>query len=443
VEGYDALVIGTGVSGQVVAADAAAAGLKVACVDRIPYGGTCALRGCEPKKVLYGASEAVDAIRRLVGRGPAGTVSVSWPELQAFRRTFTDPVPARVEGWMREAGIEVLHGTASFVSPGHVAIDGESVETHSIVVAAGARPRPLGFEGEALVCTSADFLYLAELPQRIVFVGGGYISFELAHIASAAGADVTILHRGNDPLAGFDADLADALVDAYRLAGIRVVLGAPVTAAYRDGAGLAVEAGGERYSCDLAVHGAGRVPDLGALDLAAGDVAAGPHGVEVDEHLRSTTSRSVYACGDAASRGAPLTPVGIRQGAIVARNLVREGSATWDDPLTPSVVFSGPPLAGVGLTEAAARAAGLDIEVHSFDTSGWFTSRRVGVRRSAAKTIVERGTGRILGAHLLSDNAEEVVNVYALAISRGVTARELQEMPLTYPTITSDIDYLF
>jgi glutathione reductase (NADPH) len=440
---FDVLVIGTGVSGQTAAADCAAAGLATAVVDRLPFGGTCAQRGCEPKKVLLGPVQAVDAVRRLAGRGPVGEVRLDWPALQAFKRTYTDPVPARTERWMAEAGITLLHGTARFLTPESQEIDGEEVAAAAVVIAAGARPAPLGIDGEELVATSERFLGLDELPARIVFLGGGYISFEFAHMAAAAGAAVTIAHRGPAPLKGFDPGLAARLVDIYRAGGIEVLLDAPVAAVRKSGGALLVEAGGRELPCDLVVHGAGRIPDLRALDLDAGGVASGPRGVEVGDDLRSTTNPRVFACGDAASRGAPLTPVGIRQGAAIARTLSGGPSPSWQDAVTPSVVFSAPPLASVGLGEEEARAAGLDIEVVEHDTTGWFTSTRLGVPSSAAKMVLERGSRRVLGAHILGDAAEEVVNVLAVAIATGATADMLKALPLAYPTSGSDLVYLF
>lgn len=436
----DVLVIGTGVSGQTVAADCAAAGLRTGAVDRRPYGGTCSQRGCEPKKVLVGPADAVDSVRRLRGHGVEGEARVDWRDLQAFKRTYTDPVPARVERWMSEAGVVLLHGTARFTSPDRIEVDGEAVDARHIVIAAGARPRPMGLPGEDLVATSETFLALPDLPPRVVFLGGGYVSFELAHVAAAAGADVTIVHRGARPLAGFDPGLVDQLVATYREAGITVLLDAPVTGVRRDGTGLSVAAGGREIACDLAVHGAGREPDLDALDLAAGGVERGPRGVTVAPDLRSVSNPRVFACGDAADRGAPLTPVGIRQGAAVARAISGKGGP-WVDGPTPSVVFSAPPIASVGMAAEDAAAAGAEVVSH--DTSTWFTSRRLGIAHSGAKVVLERGTGRVLGAHLLGDDADEVVNVFATAIAAGMTAEQVKALPLAYPTSGSDLVYLF
>jgi glutathione reductase (NADPH) len=439
---YDVIVIGTGVTGQTAAAELAAAGLRVAVVDRREYGGTCALRGCEPKKVLVTAAEVVERARAQQGNGPAGEVSLDWPALSAFKRQFTDPAPQSIEAYLEDAGVEALHGEALFTGPASLRVGDAGYTADHVVVATGSRPMPLGIEGEDLVLTSEDFLAAEQLGERVVLIGGGYISMEFAHVAAAAGAEVTVCHRGAHVLAGFDPDLADMLVAGYRAAGIDVRTEAPVRAVVRDGTALAVELkDGTRIAADMVVHGAGRVPDLEALDLVAGGVAFGRRGIDVDQTLRSVSNPRVWAAGDAASRGLPLTPVGIAQGRVVVRNILGE-HAEFDPVVTPSVVFSDPPLASVGLTEAQAADQALDVRGSLVDRTEWATSRRVGDRVSGAKVLVDQGSDRIVGAHLLGHNAEEVVNVFALAMTAGLTAADLKAVPWAYPTAGWEIVYL-
>jgi len=441
-ERFDVIVIGTGVAGQTAAEDCAAAGLSVAAVDRRPFGGTCLLRGCHPKKVLVGAAETVERVRDLTGSGVAGRAAIDWPALMAFKRNFTDEATAGVERAFADAGVIAVHGAARFTGPSSIDVDGRALEASAIVVATGSVPALLGMEGEGLLTDSEAFMEAPTLPEQVVFVGGGYIAFEFARVAQAAGCDVTIVHRSERVLKGFDADLVAALVDRYRELGIRVLLGSPVTGLRAEGDGLVVTAAAGELSCGMAVHGAGRVPDLGGLDLATAGVAYGAHGVEVDEHMRSVTNPAVFAAGDAAAAGLPLTPVGVRQGRVVAANIVGRAGAVFDGSVTPSAVFSDPPLGAVGMTEAAARDAGIDVEVRSFDTSGWFVSRRVGLTHTRTKVIVERGSERIVGAHVLGANAEEIVAVFALAMSAGVTASTLRDALWPYPTSASDITYV-
>jgi glutathione reductase (NADPH) len=439
---FDVVVIGTGVTGQTVAAELAAAGRRVAVADRREYGGTCALRGCEPKKVLVTAAEVVERVRAQQGNGPAGAVRLDWPALIAFKRRFTDPASEGIEASLKDAGVEALHGQARFTGAASLRVGDDDYTADHVVVAAGSRPVPLGIEGEELVLTSEDFMAAEQLGERVVLIGGGYISMEFAHVAAAAGAKVTVGHRGAHVLAGFDPDLADMLVAGYRASGIDVRTQAPVSAVVRDGTALAVEFGdGSRVAADMVVHGAGRMPDLEALDLAAAGVVFGRRGLEVDQMLRSVSNPRVWAAGDAAHRGLPLTPVGIAQGRVVARNILGEHTE-FDPVVTPSVVFSDPPLASVGLTEAQAADQGLDVRGSLVDRTEWAASLRVGDRVSGAKVLVDRSSDRIVGAHLLGHNAEEVVNVLALAMTAGVTAAELKAVPWAYPTAGWEIVYL-
>ena len=442
---FDLIIVGTGVAGQSAAEVAAPAGLRMAIVDVREYGGTCGLRGCEPKKTLFAGAEPVHRVLAQRGSGVTGEAAVDWGELVAFKRTFTDPVPGRIEDWLSGMGVTTLHGLAQFTSPSSMRIGGAEYSADAFVIATGAVPAPLGMPGEEHVVDSERFMDLDELPERVAFIGGGYVSFEFAHMAAAAGSSPVILHRGARPLEGFDADLVELLVAHYTEIGIEVRVDAPVGAVREDGASLAVElADGSNLACDLIVHGAGRMPDLARIDLEAGGVQRTRHGVEVDEHLRSVSNERVFAVGDAAALGLPLTPVGIAQGRIAAQNIIEPGSATFAPAVTPSVVFSDPPLASVGMTasEAAAAAEGRDVEVKFSETSGWASSRRVGLRQTGVKTVVDRSTGKVLGAHVLGHHAEELVNVFALAIARHLTAEELKGMLWSYPTAGFEVVYL-
>ena len=440
---FDVIVIGTGVAGQTVAEELAAAGKRVAAVDRREFGGTCALRGCEPKKVLFSVVQAAENARAASGNGLTGEVGVDWPELVAFKRTFTDPASSQIESAITGSGARALHGTVRFVDADTVEVDGEPFTAEHIVIATGAVPRPLGIPGDELAITSEQFMAAETIGRRSVFIGGGYISFEFAHMAAAAGSQVTIVHSGPQVLAGFDPQLADMLAKGYRESGIDVRTDSPVSAIERASDGLVVVLGdGSLVECDTAVHGAGRVPDLDALDLTAGSVSFSPRGVEVDERMRSVTNPRVWAAGDAAASGAPLTPVGILQARVIVRNILGDETAVFAPLAVPSVVFSNPPMATVGLTEEQAARQGADVEVKFSDTSSWMSSRRLGVRVGGAKVLVERESGRIVGAHLLGPHADEMINVFAAAIEGGLTAHQIRSMLWAYPTSGAEIVYL-
>src|SRR6266852_2148758 len=444
----DVIVLGTGAAAQTAAYTCRGAGWSVAVVDSRPFGGTCENRGCDPKKVLVGVSELADWSRRMQGKGiSAPGLSISWPDLIRFKRTFTDPVPEQTERSFEQAGIITRHGRGHFVGRTSIQVGEDTLVGRHVVIAAGARHATLGIPGEEHLTTSTQFLELDALPRRIAFVGGGYIAFEFAHIAARAGAHVQVLHRGNRPLEKFDPDLVAQLVQASRELGVEVHLQTAVTAIERQGDHLLVHArtGAQEHTveADLVVHAAGRVPEIDDLDLEAAGVAREKEGVSVNEYLQSVTNPAVYAAGDSvASGGFPLTPVAGMQGDIVARNLLEGNRHIPNYTGIPSVGFTTPLLVRVGLLEEAARAQGLRFTTHHEDTSGWFSSRQVALRHTGFKTLVEEGTGRILGAHLLGPHAEEVINLFALVIRLGLRASDLKQMVYTYPTSAWDVSYM-
>jgi glutathione reductase (NADPH) len=437
-EKFDVVVVGSGSAASQIVSTCKAAGKSVAIIDEKPFGGTCVLRGCDPKKVLVGAADAVDWARRMHGCGVAGDTHIDWPELMRFKRTFTEHIPRqRAEGYAHE-GIEAVSGTARFTAPDRIAVNGREIVADRIALACGMRPATLGISGEDKLIDSEHFLDLDELPKSIVFVGGGYIAFEFGHLAARAGAEVTIVHRGERPLEGFDPELTMRLVDRSRRIGIRVELGNAVERVE----GNTIHAGGKVFSAALLVHAAGRVPNLDHLDLKTGNVAFDIHGVQVDRYLRSVSNPAVYAAGDCAASGTPaLTPVAGYEGRIAAANILVPASRRIENPTIPSTVFSIPPMARAGLTEQEAHRQGMEFEVHTSDSSSWYSSRRIGEECSGSKVLVERGTDRILGAHLLGHGCEETINTFALAIQAGLTAGFLKEMLFAYPTNGSDIRY--
>lgn len=445
---FDLVVIGTGSAAATVASLCRAAGWKVAIIDSRPFGGTCALRGCDPKKVLVGAAELIDWNNRMRGKGVAVEhARIDWRELMRFKHSFTDPVPKAREDNFIKAGIGVFHGRARFVGRNTVQVRRDVLEGRHVVIATGAQPAPLNIPGEEHLTTSEQFLEFNELPRRIVFIGGGYISFEFAHLAVRAGAQVTILHRGKRPLELFDPDLVDLLVVKTRRLGIDLQLETKAEAIEKFSKDFSVQAstGGRKrkFKADKVVHGAGRVPEIDDLDLNLAGVEFEKRGVKVNDFLQSVSNPAVYAAGDAAStEGFPLTPVAGYDGRVVAENLLQGNHRKSAYVAIPSVVFTVPPLASTGLLERDARDRGLKFRTNYQNTSKWYSSRRVGEDCSGSKVLIEDGSGMILGAHLLGPQAEETINLFALAIRLRLPAAELKDMVFAYPTHTSDVSYM-
>src|SRR5712691_9272494 len=393
---YDLIVIGTGTAAQVAAGRVRTAGRSVAVIDHRPFGGTCALRGCDPKKMLVSGAEAVDWARRMHRHGVVGELRIGWKELVAFKRTFTDPVPKRREESFAQQGVDAFHGTARFTGPDRVAVDGRVLQGRHLLIATGARPAPLGFPGEEHLTASDAFMELDHLPERIVMVGGGYIAAEFSYISSRAGAQVTVLQRAARMLPQFDADLVAWLMEKFSDIGVDVRTGNTVTAIERTGdeyrVHVRVPEGEAVVEADLVVHAAGRVPDIAELDLPAANVAVERGRLRLNDFLQSMSNPLVYAAGDAAGKGPPLTPVSSHDGKVVAANILEGNRHRPDYRGVPSVAFTLPPIAAVGLSEATARRQISNLRVNSASVPGWYTARRVGESVYGYKTLTDESS---------------------------------------------------
>lgn len=445
-QNYDLIVIGAGTAARVAAMRVRKAGKNVAVIDSRPYGGTCALRGCDPKKMLRSGAAVVDDARRMRGKGVIGEAGIDWHELMAFKRTFTDPVPEKQERSYRDAGIDTFHGQARFTGPNSLSVDGEALVGRHVLIASGAEPVPLGLPGEEHVIDNETFLAMERLPRRILLVGGGYIAAEFSTIAANAGAEVTVLQRGPRMLTGFDADLVGWLMPRFREAGINVQLNTAVEVIEPEGDGFVVRASADgerkRFEADLVVHAAGRVPALESLDLDAANVAHDKGRPKLNEYLQSVSNPAIYVAGDAAQIGPPLTPVSSHDGKVVAGNILEGNHLRPDYRGVPSVAFTLPPIASVGLGEAEAREGGLRFRVKSKLVPDWYTARQAAETIYGFKVLVDEGTDLVLGAHIVGPHAEETINLFALAIRHGLTAEALKTTMFAYPTGASDIGYM-
>lgn len=443
---YDLLVIGTGTAGSIPATKCKEAGWNVAIIDDRPFGGTCAQRGCDPKKVLVGAAELIDWNKRMNGKGIQEDTKIDWQELMNFKRTFTESVPEDTEKKFTELGIDRYHGKAYFESETVLRVGPHILKGKKILIATGAEPVKMGFDGEEYMITSDEFLELDQLPKHIVFVGGGFISFEFAHIAARAGSDVHILHRSDQALKHFDQDLVDLLIKRSKEVGVHVHLEVGVNGIVKDGSSFVVK--GEKddreseWLADLVVHGAGRAPALD-LDLNKGNVERDKQGVCVNEYMQSISNPHVYAAGDASStEGPPLTPMAVKEAHTVAANLVDGNHKKAEYPAVPSVVFAIPKLASVGMSEEEAKQSGKKVVINYEEMTDWFTYRQTNEGAAAFKVIVDEENDIVLGAHLLGGEADEIINHFAVAIRFQIPCTELKKMSFAYPTPASDISYM-
>ncbi len=444
----DIVIIGSGVAAQSIAFRCSSAGRSVMVIDSRPFGGTCELRGCEPKKIFVNAADIVDWSRRMQGKGISPASAISWSDLQHYKRSFTDPVSASIEQSFQKAGIQMRHGRAHFVDQTTLQVGDETITARFIILTNGARHAPLDVPGEEYLITSTQFMELEELPQRIVFVGGGYIAFEFTHVSARAGAEVHVIDRGARPLSKFDADLVAQLVQETEELGVKLHANTTLKSIEKHGDHFHVSAeeGSQQIDieADLVVHAAGRVPEIEDLKLEVAGVKYDKGGITVNEYLQSVSNPAVYAAGDVVASGKlPLTPVATLQGDIVADNILNGNQRKPNYEGIPSVVYTIPPLARVGLDEETAKEQGLKFTTKKEDTSGWYSSRRVAISHSGFKVLIEDDTQRILGAHLFGWHADETINLIGLAIRNGLPASALKDMVYAFPTSASDLNSMF
>ncbi|MBS3802867.1 MAG: NAD(P)/FAD-dependent oxidoreductase [Candidatus Thermoplasmatota archaeon] len=441
---YDVVVIGSGAAAQTVVYDLKKQGKSVAIIEKNEWGGTCALRGCVPKKVLVGAAEvnnrAIDAQDNGIS---FNSLRIDWSDLIKFKKSFTDSKSQQFKQSFVDAGIDTYKGTAHFTGKKSIKVNENELTAENFVIATGAKPRKLGIPGEKQVITSDQFLSIETLPKSIVFIGGGLISFEFAHVAARAGAKVTILHRSKQPLNQFDSDLVDLLIESSKDIGIDVQVNKPVKQVEKKNEAFIVKTDENgSFETDLVVHGAGRVPDIDDLDLKKANINFNKRGIEVNSYLQNATNPYVYAAGDVAFSNLPLTPVAGAEGKNVLMNLLHDKKKDSSLSVIPSAVFTVPPLAMVGLTEDQAKQKGVSYTVNYQDTSSWFTSRRIGLSHSGFKILIDKENKRIIGAHLFGHHAEEVINLFAVFIKKKMTIEEIKELVWCYPTSTYDINYM-
>lgn len=441
---YDVVILGAGNAGMGAAGVARERGLSVAVVEDRAVGGTCPLRGCVPKKVLVAAAEAMEEIDKAARHKIAVEAPrLDWASLIEREQSFTEGVSEAFKGSLRKRGIDLYEGGARFTGRNRLRVDGEDLEAGKVVVATGSRPRPLPISGAERLITSEDLLTDRTLPDSLIFIGGGVIALEFAHVFTRAGTKVTILEVMDRLLPAADADAAEALREATEQAGIDVLTEVEVEEIAPVGERLEVRFRHRGESQALAAarvaNGAGRVPDVEALDLDAAQVEHDGARIALTEHLRSVSNPNVYAAGDAVAETAQLSPLATYEGQVVGANIVEGDRHVPEYRSVPSVVFSIPPLAGVGLTEAQARERGLRFEAKATDMRGWLSARLYGAPAAYAKVLTEQDGGRILGAHLVGKRAEEVIHLFAMAIKNELGREDMAAMVYAFPTFSSDV----
>jgi glutathione reductase (NADPH) len=443
---YDFVAIGGGNAGLTAAAKIAGAGHKTALIDKGAVGGLCSLNGCNPKKVFVRTTELLNEIRHAAKFGiDVIEPTVDWARVIERKESFTNPVTPQTEASLKEQGIDLIQGSPKFVCRNALEINGEEIEAGAFVIATGSYPRPLEFTGAELAKTSNDILAVREIPKNLVIIGAGVVAFEFGQVFARLGSRVTMLVRSERALAGEDDDMVDALVEFSNALGINIITKATPQSIAKQGADLIVEfeADGKSKTVigDFVLNAAGRIPSIDTLGLDKAEVETTKRGIVVNDFLRSRSNSNIFAAGDAQGR-MQLSPVASYEGRVVAKNFLENDVERADYEAMPRAIYTIPPLASVGLTEAEARKRGLDVNLTNSEMTNWKVNAIIeGGEPARAKIITEKASGHILGAHLWGTNAGDNINLFALAIKHKIPADDIKNMVFAYPTLASALPY--
>ena len=439
---YDLFVIGGG-SGGVRAGRLAAseAGAKVALAEEYRMGGTCVIRGCVPKKLMVFASAYKGAAQdaQAYGWRDADIGGFDWPHFKAKLDAELDRLENIYRTNLAKAGVEIFNARAELVDAHTVKLSsGEIFTAKHILIAVGGRPFTPDFEGAELTITSNDIFKLDKLPKSILIVGGGFIACEFACILNGLGVEVTQFYRGAQILRGFDDEARGHVADLVRERGVDLHVGTDVMKIDKTDKGLWVKCTtGHDHHFDAVMYATGRVPNTDNLGLENTGVELGRKGEIIVDEYSQTAVPSIYAVGDVTDR-INLTPVAIREGAAFVDTVFHGKPTKPDHELVASAVFTQPELGTVGMTEEEARDQE-PIEVYSATFRAMQTGFAEREDRVMMKLIVSQASRKVLGCHIVADNAGEMIQLAAIAIKMGATKEDFDRTVAVHPTMTEEL----
>lgn len=440
---YDTIIIGTGTAGLTAAEILVENGNKVAIVDNRPYGGTCALRGCQAKKYFVNNTHLAAETQALLGKGYSAAACTNWSQLQKFKREFTSKVSENTNKYLKEKGIDTYNGTAKFKDSKSIYInsDDKVISANSFIIATGASAINLHLEGSIIPPISDDFLELEELPKSLIFIGGGYISLEFAFVAALSGSKVTVLQKSNSFLSFFPQSLLSPILESAKDYDMDMFSKVDVTSIKKTTSGYKVSTINHGdFEAEYVVSGIGRKPEIDKLNLDSIGLKYDRRGIITDKYMQSSVE-GIYAAGDCVS-SKMLAPVADLEASVAALNIIHPKIRKIDYTSIPSVVFTYPQMASVGLSQEEAKALGYKVKVKSGSGEKWMNYRRLNAKHIYYETITDISSGKLIGAHVASPYAGDLINVFALAIKNGIQSESLKDILWAYPTYSSDIKYM-
>ncbi len=438
----DLFVIGAGSGGVRAARIAAGYGARVSVAEDHRVGGTCVIRGCVPKKLMVYAARFADAFADAAGFGwEVAPPRFDWSVLRRNR----DAEVARLEGLYAQnldrAGVEILRERAVIEDPHTVRLaSGRRITSRHILVAVGGHPvKEPAVPGIELAITSNEVFELETLPARLLVVGGGYIAVEFAGVFHGLGSRTTLVHRGDQLLRGFDAEVREGLGEAYRTRGIDLRLETSLTRLERRADGIAATlSDGSVVMADQVLVATGRRPNTGGLGLEAAGVALEADGAVPVDAYSATRVPSIHAVGDVTNR-VPLTPIAIREGHALADTVFGGRPTAVEHDLVASAVFSTPEIGAIGHNEDVARRLYGEVAVYKTRFRPMSATLSGSQERIFMKLVVDAATDRVVGAHVMGHDAGEIIQAVAIAVTMGATKAAFDRTVAVHPTAGEEL----
>lgn len=436
---FDLFTIGAGSGGVACSRRAGSYGARVAICESDRVGGTCVLRGCVPKKLLVYGAHFGDEIQDAAGYGwTIGERSLDWASLVAAKDAELDRLNGIYLRMLESSGVTLINGRGTVVDAHTVQVGDKRYTAERILIATGGWPSIPTIPGADLGITSNEALDLREVPKRLVVVGGGYIAVEFAGIFAGAGAEVTIVIRGDAVLRGFDHDVPSSLTEEMERRGIKVLARTTIDGVKRQDDGLHIDCGaGQILEADTLLWATGRLPNTRNLGLEGLGVQTNEQGaIEVDTWSRTNVD-GIYAIGDATTR-VNLTPVAIADGRALAETWFNNNPTEIDHTTVPTAVFSQPPIGTVGLTEAEARKRCEEVDIYRAKFRPMKNVLAGRDDRTMMKLVVDRKTDVVLGVHMVGPDAAEIVQGFAVALHCGATKKQFDATVGIHPTAAEE-----
>ncbi len=431
----DLFVIGGGSGGVRCARWAASLGAKVAICEENRYGGTCVLRGCVPKKMMvYGSHFADDILTAKDYGWDIDIKGFDWSFFRKQREKELSRLSGLYHNMLAKNGVMVLEGRGKVVGPNSVECGGQTYKAKNIVVAVGGRPWAPNIEGLEYTIDSNKFFELDQRPDKVVINGAGFVGVEFACLLNHFGCEVHLVFRKETILRGFDQECAAFLQKQMADAGIYIHNQKQINLIQDLGDKKQVSLDtGENIKVDHVIMATGRAPYTEGLGLESTQVKLDDDGAVVVNEFSQTSCESIYAVGDVTNR-MNLTPVALQEGMLLAENLFNKKNWTMTYDNVPQAVFGQPPLSCVGLTEEEVKDQGLSYYVYtsSFRPLKYTLGERQ--IRTFMKMIVERASSKVIGLHMVGDDAPEIIQGFAVAVKAGLTKEAFDQTIGIHPS---------